>query len=137
MHASNCVISIQLLMSEIQLNGPLIPYEYVSILDGKTAADLDGAFPICQFISQAVECASPSDVTKRLLMAQRAKSGIDLLVYVVDSEQFILRESVGTKTLVDEYVLKRTISYERPFARYYEFLAACRAVMMGSRRNAS
>ena len=98
----------------------LVPYEYVSIHDGKQVTDLDSNFPICQFISQEVEWASPSDVTKKLLMAQRAKCGTELLVYVIDSEQFMLRDSVGTKSFIDEYVLKRTISYYRLFARYCE-----------------
>jgi hypothetical protein len=36
---------------------------------------------------------------------------------------------VGTKSFVDEYVLKRTISYDRLFARYYEFLGRSLAVV--------
>lgn len=107
----------------------LVPYEYTAIHEGKNSDDLDGIFPICQFVSQAVERASPSDVTKKLLMAQRATSGADLLVYVMDSEQFMLRDSVGTKTFVDEYILKRTISYDRLFARYYESLGRSFAVV--------
>lgn len=110
----------------------LVPYEYLSIHEGKTAGDLDAAFPICQFISQTVERTSTSDVAKKLLMAQRAKSGRDLLVYVIDSEQFMLRESVKTKTFIDEYLLKRTISYERLFVRYYEFLGRPLAVLSTS-----
>lgn len=98
----------------------LVPYEHLIIHEGKTADDLQGVFPICQFISQDMERASPSDVAKKLLMAHRATGSTDLLVYVLDSEQFMLRDSVGTKSFIDEYVLRRTISYEQLFARYCE-----------------
>lgn len=110
----------------------LVPYKYVSIHDGKTVDDLDGVFPMCQFVSQVVEWASPSDVTKKLLMAHRAGHGKELLVYVVDSEQFMLRDSVRTKTFIDEFVLRRTLSYSRLFARYYEMMGQPLAVISAS-----
>lgn len=107
----------------------LVPYEYVLIHENMEALDLDGVFPICQFVSQEIELTSSSNVTKKLLMAQRAMGGSGLLVYVIDSERFMLRGSVGTKTFIDEYILNRTISYTRLFARYYEFLGRPFAVV--------
>lgn len=95
----------------------LVPFDYCPIHENIAARELTDSFPICQFISQAIELASPSDVARKLLMAQRA-NGAGLLVYVIESEQFMLRGSSATKSFIDEYVLKRTFSYQRLFTRY-------------------
>ena len=107
----------------------LVPYEYTVVHENMGVQDLQSIFPICQFISQDIERASPSDVAKKLLMAHRATGGTGLLLYVLDSERFMLRDSVGTKSFIDEYILKRTIRYERLFARYYEHIGRSLSVL--------
>lgn len=99
----------------------LVPFDYLPIHENISARELTSSFPICQFVSQTIELSSPSDVARKLLMAQKT-NGTGLLVYVIDSEQFMLRGSLATKSFIDEYVLKRTFSYQRLFTRYYGYL---------------
>lgn len=109
----------------------LVPFEYMVINEETPEERLVGAFPICQFISQSMEDASPNDVAKRLLMAHRAAGGKGLLVYVLDSERFMSRDSVRTKTFIDEYILKRTMDYESLFVRYCKLLV-CSYEILGT-----
>lgn len=95
-----------------------VPYEHLVVHEDIEAKDLWNGFPAVQFISQTTEERSPSDVTKKLLMAQQTQAGNPLLVFVLESERFMLRQSTGGKGFVDEYDLKRVYSYESIFHRY-------------------
>lgn len=97
---------------------PLIDFEYRVVHAGTTVEELIDAFPICQFVSQEIELASEGEATKKLLMAHRRRSDNPLLVYVFDSERFILRTSLGSKSFIDEYEIQHVIGYHRLFAQY-------------------
>lgn len=97
-----------------------VPYEHLVVHKGVEADDLQNMFSIVQFIAQDTEDRSQSDVTKKLLMAQRARTNNPLLIYVLESEQFVLRESTGSKGFIDEYELKRVYGYEHLFFRFCE-----------------
>lgn len=97
---------------------PMVDYKYKVIHAGTAPNNIVDALPICQFVSQEIELASESEATKKLLMAYQQRSDEPLLVYVIDSEKFILRTSVGSKSFVDEYEIQHVIAYPRLFARY-------------------
>lgn len=95
-----------------------VPYNHRMVHEAVEADDLQKEFPIIQFIGQDTEDRSQSDATKKLLIAQRACADNPLLVYVLESEQFALRQSTGSKGFIDEYELKRVYGYEQVFFRF-------------------
>lgn len=97
-----------------------VPYQHCVVHEGTTADELRPMFPIVQFVAQSTEDRSQSDATKKLLMAQRSQPDNPLLVYVLESEQFMLRASTGSKGFIDEYELKRVYSYKKLFFRFCE-----------------
>lgn len=63
-----------------------VPYQHRVVHEGTTADELRPMFPIVQFVAQSTEDRSQSDVTKKLLMAQRPQPDNPLLVYVLESD---------------------------------------------------
>lgn len=96
----------------------IVPYRYRVINEKVSPDDLANDFPIAQFISQSTADHSISEVTRKLLMAQRSQPDNPLLIYVLESEQFMLPNSLGTKNFVDEYELTNVYAYEAIFSRF-------------------
>lgn len=96
----------------------IVPYRYRVINEKVSANDLQGDFPIAQFIAQSTADRSTSDASRKLLMAQRNHPGQPLLVYVLEAERFMLPDSLGTKTFIDEYELTDIYDYESIFTRF-------------------
>lgn len=105
-----------------------VPYNHLTVHEGTRANDLQDEFPVVQFIAQDTEDRSQSDATKKLLIAQRARTDNPLLVYVLESEQFMLRQSTGSKGFIDEYELKRVYGYEQLFFHF------CQAIGLPARQ---
>lgn len=96
----------------------IVPYRYRVINEKVGPDDLVNDFPVTQFISQSTADRSTSEASRKLLMAQRNQSGNPLLVYVLDSERFMLPGSLGTKTFLDEYELTNIYRYETVFTKF-------------------
>jgi hypothetical protein len=73
---------------------------------------------LVQFIAQSTADRTTSDASRKLLVAQRDEEEDPLLVYVLESERFVLPDSLGTKSFIDEYELTRVYGYEPLFARF-------------------
>lgn len=100
-----------------------VPYNHLVVHEDVQAEALQDKFPVVQFIAQATEDRSQSDATKKLMMAQRACAGDPLLIYVLESEEFVLRQSTGSKGFIDEYELKKVYGYKHLFARLCDIIA--------------
>lgn len=96
----------------------IVPYRYRVINEQTQVDGLIDEFPMVQFIAQSTADRSSSDASRKLLMAQRSHSGNPLLVFVLDSEQFMLPDSLGTKTFIDEYELTNVYGYDSLFSRF-------------------
>lgn len=96
----------------------LVPFHYWVINEQTSSDDLTNGFPLAQFISQSTADFTTSDASRKLMIAQRGREDNPLLVYVLESERFILPDSLGTKTFVDEYELTKVCGYEMIFVRF-------------------
>jgi hypothetical protein len=96
----------------------IVPYRYRVINDRTSADELAADFPWVQFISQSTADLTISDASRKLLMAQRHQGENPLLVYVLDSEKFMLPDSLGTKSFIDEYELTQVYGYELIFSHF-------------------
>lgn len=96
----------------------IVPYQYRVINEQTIVDNLIDDFPIAQFISQRTADRSMSDASRKLLMAQQEREDSPLLVFVLESERFMLPDSLGTKSFVDEYDLKNVYAYEKIFTNF-------------------